>query len=607
MRTLIFLLSAALHAQTAADWPMYNRDLAGTRYSPLTQINVGNVAKLTQAWTYRTGGALEVTPIVVNGVMYLPAGKHVAALEPETGEEIWRYELTDTTLSRGAAFWPGDKTNPPRILFTDGPKLVALNAKTGKLDPGFGNEGTVDMTVPYSGVPTIYKNVVMVGATTGESPLGPPGNARAYDARTGKKLWEFRTVPQPGEPGSETWLNDGWKNRSGVSTWGWYMTVDEQRGIVYMPLGGPGTNYYGGDRPGANLYGNSLMAIDAVTGKYKWHFQAVHHDMWDYDLPPAPGLIDVVRNGKKIPALAQVGKIGYMFILDRVTGKPIYGVEERPVTKGEVPGEWYSPTQPFPLKPPPIARMNFKPEDLVTAEDTTPEHAAACRELFEKNGGLYNTGPYTPWFFHAEGAPMKSTVNFPGGTGGTNWGGTATDPKLGYVFVRTQDQASMGFIEKARPGVKYLQGVTGLGYERATAAGPSASFFQVPVRDASGAAIGNWPCQKPPWGRLTAVNVNTGEFAWQVPLGVTDQLPEGKQNTGRPGFAGPIATAGGIVFIGATSDNRFRAIDSKTGKELWVTKLERTANAVPMTYQGKNGKQYVAVVATDTVAVFALP
>ena len=207
-------------------------------------------------------------------------------------------------------------------------------------------------------------------------------------------------MPQPGEAGHETWLNDGWKGRSGTNVWAWQMTVDRQRGIVYMPIGGPASNYYGGDRPGANLFGNSVVAVDAETGKLKWYFQTVHHDLWDYDTPPAPVLLDITVNGKKIPAIAQIGKTGWMFILDRTNGKPVFGVEERKVTAGDVPGEWYSPTQPFPLKPPPLARMDYKPEDLVTAEDTTPEHAAACKALVEKSGGFYNTGPFTPFLLH---------------------------------------------------------------------------------------------------------------------------------------------------------------------------------------------------------------
>jgi glucose dehydrogenase len=610
-----------------ADWPTYNRDLASTRYSPLDQINPGNVQKLSQAWSYRlrpdpasppAGTMNQVTPIVVNGVMYLPAGNRVVALEPETGKEIWRYELKNAIASqRGVAYWPGDKNNPPRIIFTAGHKMVALNAKSGKLDPGFGTEGEMTMDVPFAGVPTIYKNLILVGMNMfgpgeehlhqqDEVPGGPPGDSRAYDARTGKKLWDFHAIPQPGERGHEDWDGDSWKARAGNNMWSYSMTVDEQRGIVYMPMGGPAANYYGGDRKGNNLFANSVVAVDATTGKLKWYFQTVHHELWDYDLPPDPALLDIVKDGKKIPVLAQAGKSGYLFILDRVTGKPVFGVEERPVPQGNVPGEWYSPTQPFPLKPPPLARVSVKREDIVTADDTNADHAKACQDLWVKHG-FEDSGPFTPWVYQAEGAPAKETISFPGPTGGTNWGGVATDLRLGYVFVNSQDSPGTGWIRKDPDYGKEGH----LPYDKA----PGYFSFAAPAKDATGNPIGNLPCVKPPWERLFAVNVNTGDIAWQVPLGITEGLPEGKRNTGRPGaFAGPIATAGGLVFIGATGDNRFRAFDSKMGRELWTTKLEYSATAVPITYRGKNGKQYVAVVAAgggrgnnQALIAFALP
>jgi glucose dehydrogenase len=621
-------------AQGGADWPMYNRDLASTRYSPLTQINAGNVAGLTQAWSYamRPGGAgpaggafSQVTPIVVNDVMYMPAGNRVVALEPETGKEIWSYERKGGLVSaRGVAYWSGDSDNPPRIFFTSGHKLVALIATTGKPDPKFGDGGEVMMEVPFAEVPTIWKNVIIVGANVygpgetnthpqDEIAAGVPGDSRGYDARTGRKLWTFHSIAQPGEKGSNTWGGDSWKGRGGSNVWSMTSTVDEKRGIVYMPIGGPAANYYGGDRPGDNLFSNTLVAVDANTGKLKWYFQTVHHELWDFDLPPEPVLLDLTVNGKKIPALIQTGKIGYVFEFDRLTGKPIFKIEERPVPKGDAPGEQYSPTQPFPVKPPPVARVTISRDDIVTADDTTPEHAKACQELWDK-GNFYNAGPYTPWVVHSTPADTKLTLIFPGATGGANWGGTASDPKMGYVFVNMQNAGSTGFLEK---NPKYSDATKGteVEYHRGSGAGSQYGGFSAPAKDANGKVIGNWPCQKPPWESLSAVNVNTGEIAWQVPLGITEELPEAKQHTGRTGaFAGPIATAGGLVFIGATSDNRFRAFDSKTGKELWVTKLKYTATAVPITYQGKNGKQYVAVMAASggqgsdqALVVFALP
>ena len=617
---VVLLVAGTTFAQSQADrdWPMFNRDLAGTRYSPLKQIDPGNVSKLTKAWQYRfnregkTINGLsaselyqEITPIVVNGIMYSPSGDRVVALEPETGKELWSYEVAGGLASfRGVAYWAGDRNNPPRIVFTTGRKMMALNARTGKVDPGFGKEGSVDLEVPYAGVPTIYKNLLFIGTNfygPGERHIAPQldqaggqiPEQHAYDIRTGKELWTFHTIPREGEPGNETWAKGTWQNRTGNNVWAFALTVDEERGILYIPVSGPGANIYGGDRPGANLFGNTLVALDANTGKMKWYFQTVHHELWDYNLPPAPGLIDIKKDGKTIPALAQVGKSGYMFILNRVTGEPVYGVEERPVPKSDVPGEVSYPTQPFPLKPPAISRTAMTKDDIVTATDTTPDHAKACQELWER-AGLFNKGPFTPFPYHADGSNSKPAIIFPGFTGGANWGGTATDPKLGYIFVNTKESPAVGWMQ-VNP--KYVAG-NKEGIEPYIRSAPQGlGSFSAPAHDADGKQIGNYPCFKPPWGRLIAVNAATGDFAWQVPLGITESLPEGKQNTGLTNTAGPIVTAGGLVFIGSTGDNRFRAFDSKTGKELWSAKLDYTATAVPMTFMGRNGKQYVAIVA----------
>ncbi|MCM3880019.1 MAG: PQQ-binding-like beta-propeller repeat protein [Vicinamibacterales bacterium] len=578
------------------DWPMYRHDQAGTGYSPLTQIDATNVTKLARSWTYSLqANNSQATPIVVNGVMYLPAANRVVALDPETGKEIWQRPIPAGAPSRrGVAYWPGDAANPPRVIFTAGRRLMALDAATGAIANGFGSEGEVDLVVPYNSVPLVYKNIVVVGANTPPPPASAPGNARAFDARTGAKLWEFNSVAGPGTVGESTWEADSWKGRSGLNAWPFYFTLDEQRGLLYLPLASASFGNYGGDRKGANLFGNSVVAVDVQTGTYKWHFQTIHHDLWDADPPAPPGLIDVVQNGRTIPAAALTTKSGYLYLLNRETGRPIFGVEERPVPRSDVPGEQTFPTQPFPVKVPPIARVDYKPADLVTADDTSAEHVKACQDLMAKVGGVYNAGPFTPWLYRAEGAAAKSTLVFPGMLGGANWGGTASDPGTGYVFAVTQDNGSLGWVEKTKEGspTPYQKNFP----ERA-------GFFDVPMPGGGG----NWPCQKPPWGRLIAVNASTGSVAWQVRLGITDQLPEGKQNTGRPVLAGPIVTASGLLFIASTDDNRFRALDAKTGKELWVTKLERRGNADPITYRGRNGKQYVAVVATDSLVVYALP
>ena len=613
---LCFLLaqSGATQQQPAAaagaDWPMYRHDHAGTGYSPLSQIDTRNVSNLRQVWTFGlqsdvpaaaaaggrggAGGALnsEATPIVVSGVMYLPTANRVVALESETGKEIWSYRLTGGAPSRrGVAYWPGQGADLPRIIFTSGRRLIALDARSGTIVTGFGKDGEVDLGIPYNSVPGIYRNVVVVGANTPPGTSGAIGNPRAFDVRTGAKLWEFSSVPQPGTVGHDTWEGDSWKGRLGVNVWPFYFTLDEQRGLLFLPLASPIGGFYGGDRKGANLFGNSVVAVDIQTGMYKWHFQTIHHDIWDHDPPAPPGLFEIVRDGRTIPALALTTKSGYMYILNRETGQPIFGIEERPVPKSDVPGELAFPTQPIPVKPPALARVSYKPDDLVSAVDTTAEHAKACQEFIEKIGRVQNSGPFTPWRFRAEGNRPPATLVFPGGLGGANWGGTAFDPGSGYIFVATQDVGALGWMEKARDGAPFL-------YEKNN---PGQNTFDVRIGGE------NWPCQKPPWGQLTAINTSTGDIAWQTPLGITEQLPPEKQNTGRPVLAGPIVTAGGVLFIASNDDSRFRALDAKTGKQLWVTKLARRGNADPITYQARNGKQYVAVVAVDTLAVYALP
>ena len=632
--TIAASLISVLHLQSQqsrsprnGDWPMYNRDHSGTRFSPLKQITPKNVANLKLAWQFRLrpdtsgpaggfGAFSQATPIVIDGVMYLPAGNRIMALDPNSGNVLWTYNVTGgRPTSRGVAYWPGEGSTPARIFFTAGRRIVGLNADSGEM------VSEIDMVVPYNSVPTIYKNLLIVGANVGEQQaVNPasnlPGNTRAFDIRTGMKVWEFNSIPQPGEFGNDTWAGESWKNRTGANNWGFYMTMDTERGIVYTTFGSPASDYYGGDRQGNNLFGNSVVALQAETGKRLWHFQTVHHDQWDFDLPPAPVLLDVTIKGKKTPLLAQTGKVGYMYILNRVTGEPIFGIEEKPVPISKVPGEHSSPTQPIPVKPRPMGRMSFTMADLVSAGDTTEAHAKACRDLVEKSGSLYNEGPFTPWVYRAPGAPPVSSVIFPGAIGGTNWGGLSADPQLGYIFLASSNYGSIGWIEKTREG-------SAVPYTQASAYGnPVASKFWERKVDERGQLLGesSWPCQKPPWGLLTAVNAATGEFAWQVPLGITDELPEGKKKTGRIVMGGGVATAGGLFFIGGSNDRRFRAFDSKNGKELWVTKLDYSALSVPISYEGKNGKQYVAVTAsggggitdpnpanTESLYVFALP
>jgi quinoprotein glucose dehydrogenase len=632
------------------EWPTYGHDPGGMRFSPLTEIKPGNVDRLKVAWVYhmrpegyvapargggggyaeeggaggrgRGGGTgfapSENTPLVIDGVMYMTTPyARVVAVDPTTGKELWSFHLpTSSPSTRGLEYWAGDSQASPQIVFgaSDG-KLYSLDAKTGKPNNAFGDNGIVNMNTPdimqgipgrngLSSPPVVYKHLLIAGGTTQETPpQGPAGDVRAWDMHTGKVVWTFHSIPRAGEKFNDTWAGESWKNRTGVNVWG-FLTVDAERGIVYMPFGAPSVDQYGGDRAGDNLFGNSLVAVDANTGKYLWHFQIVHHDLWDADLTGAPALIDVKQGGKTIPAVVAYNKVGLLFLLDRVTGKPIYGVEERPVPPSEVPSEHTSKTQPFPLKPQPLVRMSMSMSDVATV---TPELEAACRKLLD---GVQLGGPYLPPAYN------HLRVQFPGNHGGVNWGGTSFNPQLGYLFINSNELGQLSGQKDHDPssGRALAKGVGNRVDPEGPVEGvPGGGRLSIPGVGSSQ----QLPCQQPPWGELTAVNVNTGEFAWRVPLGVTDSLPPDKQKTGRPGNGGTIATAGGLVFVGATDDGRLRAFDAKTGKELWTFKLGAAAEATPMTYQGKDGRQYVVITATgggffnnpvtdDSVMAFAL-
>ena len=596
------------------DWPSYSGDSGGSKYSALKQISRANVTQLKVAWTYHTGdisdgktltsrSAFETTPLVVDGVMYITtAFSRLIALDPETGKELWVFDPKmdkersyGLFINRGAAFWPGGKRV---FLGTLDGRLWSIDAKTGKPDDSFGKAGWLDLRegvadkYPNRGYgmtspPAIYKDLVICGSLTSDSePQGPAGDVRAFNARTGKLVWTFHTVARKDEFGGETWEGDAAKNRGAVNPWS-ILSVDPERGILFLPLTSPSFDFYGGDRKGAGLFGDSLVALDAATGKRLWHFQTVHHNIWDYDLPAQPNLVTVRRNGKDIPAVAQITKTGFTFIFDRVTGKPLYDIVETPVPKSDVPGEEAWPTQPKPVAPPPYARQSMKPEELT---DVTPEARAYCGKLIE-NAVFGDV--FLP-------LGLKPTVMFPGTNGGANWGGASYDPETRTLYVNSMDVGMLYQMVKRAGVVPYRP--QGFGT-------PNSRFWDQNL----------WPCQKPPWGHLTAIDLDHGTFRWRSVLGVVDALIEkGLPPTGAPNLGGSLVTAGGLVFIGATNDARFRAFDKETGKELWVTRLPASAHATPMTFLGRTSKkQYVVVAAgggnkysdvyADALMAFALP
>lgn len=589
---------------SGSEWTHYRGNLAGTGYSPLSQINQQNVASLRRAWSYSLlANALnsddnprspnsQATPIVVDGVMYLPAADRVIALDPISGEELWTHRVTEGAASRrGVSYWPGADGARPRILYTAGRRLVALDAASGELASAFGEGGEIDMQIPYNSVAMVFENTVVVGANTPSGAAGGIGNARAFDARSGEKLWEFESVPQPGSLGHDSWEGDSWRGRLGANAWPFYFTVDEQRGLIFLPLASPIPFGYGGDRAGNNLFSNSLVAVDIRSGEYRWHFQTIHHDLWDHDPPAPPALFEIERAGAVIPALGVTTKSGYLYLLNRETGEPIFEIEERAVPASDVPGEETSPTQPIPVNPPALARVSFDRADLVTAEDTSVEHAAACAELYASRGEVVNDGPFTPWAYRPHGAGDRTTLLFPGLTGGPNWGGVSFDPTTRLAFVFSGDIGSFGWVEEAEPGAEFPM-------ERR---GPRPGNFQVNIQGTQ------LPCQKPPWGTLSAIDTTTGDIAWQQTVGVSEVLPEGKQQTGRPGRAAALVTAGQLLFIAATDDDRIRALDTASGATLWEAMLPARGNANPMTYRGADGNQYLVISATDTVQAFRLP
>ena len=588
---------ATAQSVNRVDWPNVGNDAGGMRYSDLTQINRENVAQLKPAWTFHTrelagraGKTIECTPLIVDGVMFVTtAYLRVVALDAATGVELWQFdplgdhpfehEPTSGGVNRGCAYWSdGQPDGERRILHgTSDGRLFSLDAKTGKLDPQFGDGGVRNLrdelapnvaSLGYgpTSAPAVWKDVVVVGVSCGEGPgIAAPGDIRAFDVRTGKQLWRFRTVPGPGEFGHETWEGDSWRDRGGANAWGG-LTVDVERGLIFAGLGSAAFDFYGGDRHGENLFGNCTIALDAATGERRWHFQTLRHDLWDHDLPVYPNLVTVTHDGKAIDAVAQVTKTGYVFLFDRETGDPLFAVEEQNVPASDVPGEQASPTQPIPVKPPPFAVQSFD-ETNVTNIGKANRASVLAKLKAIRSGPAFNP------------PSLQGTVVIPGFHGGANWSGACFDPTTSLLYVNSNNVPNVITLVEAQGDQSPRYGAFNhTGYNQ--------------LLDHEG-----YPGIKPPWGQLTAINLNTGEFAWQVPLGEHPELTaRGVPQTGTETFGGSIVTAGGLVFIAGTKDERIRAFDKQTGEVLWEHPLPAGGYATPATYM-VDGRQYIVIAA----------
>lgn len=663
-------------AQTT--WSVY-RGESSNAYSSLDQINRDNVNRLEVAWTYHAGdsekgnrSAIQCNPIIVNGMMYITSPKlKLIALDPASGKELWKFDpftgAQATGVNRGVTYW--ENGNDKRIFFSAGSYLYALNADNGKPVSSFGVEGKIDLreglgrdpsrlAVAATSPGVIYKDLLIQGTALGEGYDAAPGFVRAYDARSGVIAWTFYTIPQPGEPGYETWPDGAYNEIGGANSWAG-MTVDEKRGVVYIPTGSPAFDFYGGNRQGMNLYGNCLLALKAGTGELIWHYQLVHHDLWDYDLPAPPNLLSVVIDGKRIDAVAQITKMGMVFIFNRETGEPLFPIEERPVPPSALSGEEVWPTQPFPVKPPPFSRHFFTEADIT---DISPESNAFVKARIKdaRFGSIY-LPPDT-----------SGVVQFPGTRGGGEWGGAAVDPETGIMYVNANEipllismkkieiERQEEFLASAgkrvyedngctschgtdRSGTNVYPSLVNLSrkkseaevvsllrngrgqmpafpniseggmnallaylFERNDLKSPKISQVHNATEEKIRYAHSGWniltdqdgyPGVKPPWGTLNAIDLNKGEILWKVPLGIYPELvAKGLPPTGTQNLGGPAITAGGLIFIGATRDKMFRAFDIDTGEILWEYELPAGGNATPSVYQ-VSGKQYIIIAA----------
>jgi quinoprotein glucose dehydrogenase len=646
----------------AQDWPVYGGNPEGTRYSPLRQIDRANVARLKPAWTYTASGrgGLQTQPIVVRGIVYgnTPDG-HVIALDGGTGKLVWQWDSKNSAQKvRGMTWW--NEGTDERIFAGVGRYVYALRARTGEVIAEFGNQGRIDLhrdldrdpetqSISLTSPGIVYRDLLIVGGRASEGLPASYGDVRAYDVRSGALRWKFHTIPRPGEFGYDTWPKDAWTYTGAANNWPG-MAIDLKRGIVYVPTGSAASDFYGANRTGDNLFANCLLALDAATGKRLWHFQFVRHDIWDRDLPSPPTLVTVRREGKLVDAVAQTTKQGFVFVFDRVTGKPLFPIEERKYPASTVEGEVTAAMQPLPLKPAPFARQNLTQDMLTTRTPAAREWALG---EFKK---MRSEGQFVPFSVGSD------TVIFPGYDGGAEWGGSAFDAASGVLFVNANDiawtgalapnpppasgheiytsqcaachRADLGGNEGQAPslvgikGRRTLEEITAV-IQKGSGRMPGFPALRPPALralanfvmngdSADSVMAGSTPFEKyrftgykkfldpdgypavaPPWGTLNAINLNTGEYAWKVPLGEYPELAAiGLKDTGTENYGGPVVTAGGLVFIAATNhDRKLRAFDKNSGKLLWETVMPSSGNSTPATYMVR-GRQYVLVQAS---------
>ena len=626
LAALTTLPAAGQYGAADGEWTTYGGDLGSTRYSGLAQIDADNFGTLEVAWRFKTDNLgprretnLQSTPLMVNGVLYTTAGtrRSVIALDPATGELLWKFSLREGARGeaaprqlsgRGLAYW-SDGGEERIVYVTPGYQMIAMDAETGRPVPGFGNDGVVDLKTemdqemdPVTGevglhaAPVVAGNTIIVGAAhlPGSAPRtrnNQKGFVRGYDARTGERLWIFHTIPFPDEYGNETWEDGSWATTGNTGVWA-QITVDEELGLVYLPVEMPTNDYFGGHRPGNNLYGSSIVAVDLETGERRWHYQFIHHDIWDWDTPCAPILADIMVDGELVRAVAQPTKQGWVYVFDRETGRPVWPIEEQPVPAGDVPGEWYAATQPFPTRPPPFERQGFSVDDLI---DFTPELRAEAETLISR----FRIGPlYTPPVVSRWEGPL-ALLMLPNVTGGANWQGGSYDPDTGilYVFSNTSPSAVGLISDPERSDMDFIRGI---------APNPDPDSTE----RFGGLTVQGLPLVKPPYGRITAIDLNRGEIVWQVPHGAT---PDNIRNhpalegldiprTGRTGRIGTLVTetlviAGeGGVFTTPSGERgaMLRAYDKATGEEVGAVYMPAPQTGSPMTYM-LDGRQYIVV------------